>query len=77
MTKKEDAEEMIDVLIAEAIIQVRALESLLIAKGIVTKEEVDAEMFLITSQVSKKILEKAQVAGDLDAILKSFDKDKN
>lgn len=79
MKKEESDKALIDILIAEAIIQVRAMENLLVAKGLITKEEVDDEMLKITAQVSKKILEHAKVAGDLDEILKEFNpsKDKN
>lgn len=72
---KEDAKGLTsDVLIADALLQLRTLEKILIDKGIFTQEEFAREMEVITTQITKSILQKANVQGDLDEIIKSLGK---
>lgn len=68
MSKKEDPVSN-DILIADALLRLRAIENLLIAKGVFTKEEFFDEMEKITRQIAKDLLQKAQVAGDIESIL--------
>lgn len=68
MSKKEEPVSN-DVLIADALLRLRAIENLLIAKGLFTKEEFFDEMEKITRQIAKDLLQKARVSGDLEAIL--------
>ncbi len=63
-----------DVLIADALLQLRALEKILIDKGVFTQEEFAREMEAITKQITKSILQKANVQGDLDEIISSLGK---
>ncbi len=63
-----------DVLIADALLQLRALEKILIDKGVFTQEEFTHEMEAITKQITKSILQKANVQGDLDEIISSLGK---
>lgn len=72
---KDDAKGLTsDVLIADALLQLRALEKILIDKGIFTQEEFSKEMEVITKQITKSILQKANVQGDLDEIISSLNK---
>jgi hypothetical protein len=70
MNKKEELTN--DVLIADALIRLQTLEDMLVAKGIFTKEEYFKQMEVIATQIQKVILQNANVPGDLDEIVKSF-----
>ncbi len=63
-----------DMLIADALLRLKAIENLLVAKGIFTKDEFYAEMETITRQVAKDLLSKLNVPGDLDEILDEISK---
>lgn len=76
MNKKESEALTNDLLIADALLRIRALENLLIAKGIFTKEEYSAEMELVTKQIAKILLEKANVGGNLDELIDSLGQSK-
>ncbi len=76
MNKKEATELTNDVLIADALIRLRALEVLLIAKGIFTQEEFTKEMESVANHITKSILQKAQVPGDLDDLLSNLNNKK-
>lgn len=70
---KTDAKELTnDVLIADALLRLRTLEVLLIAKGVFTQEEFAQEMDTIASQIAKSILQKAKVPGNLDELIKNL-----
>jgi hypothetical protein len=61
---KEQAEKITnDVLIADALIRIKALETLLISKGILTAAEFEAQCKDITEILSLSILEKAGITG--------------
>lgn len=64
-----------NVLIADALIRCKTMEKLLIAKGVFTKEEFQQTMGLVVDILTKDILQKAGVPGNLDEIIKSL-KDK-
>lgn len=70
MTKKEDVSD--SMLLADALLRVKAMENLLISKGLFTREELAKEMEDITITIAKKLLEKANVTGDLDQILQEI-----
>lgn len=72
MNKKESEELTNSLLIADALLRLRTLEKLLVSKGIFTQEEFNEEMDVIAKQIAKSILEKAQVKGDLDEMIKSL-----
>ncbi len=72
MNKKQAEELTNDVLIADALLRLTTLENLLIKKGIFTKEEFDTATAEIASKIAKSILQKANVPGDLDELIKGL-----
>jgi len=67
---KKDAEEITNsVLIASALLGLRAIEQLLIEKGFFTKEEYTQKLQMLVKETSKDILQKANISGDLDDLL--------
>ncbi len=72
MTKRDPELLSNDLLIADALLRLKTIENLLISKGVFTKEEYSAEMESITHQIAKTLLEKANVPGDLDELLRSL-----
>ena len=72
MNKKQADELTNDVLIADALLRVKTLENILIDKGILTREEFQAEIMMVTQVIAKSILQKANVPGDLDEIVKNL-----
>lgn len=78
MSEKENTSEL---LIAEILMKMRAIESVLISKGIITKEEYFAEFDRIGKDFTKAFLKAAKVDGDLEDIsndvFKAMNKDKN
>jgi TPP-dependent pyruvate/acetoin dehydrogenase alpha subunit len=72
MNKKQAEELTNDVLIADALLRLKTLENLLISKGIFTKEEFDTATSEIASKIAKSILQKANVPGDLDALIQGL-----
>jgi hypothetical protein len=73
MNKKQAEELTNDVLIADALLRVKTLENVLIAKGIFTKEEFQEEMIAVTKIIAKAILQKAHVPGDLDLLISKLE----
>lgn len=72
MNKKE-AEVLSDQLVmADALIRLKALENLLISKGIITNEEFQSEMDVVTRSIAKTLLERANVGGNLDELIDSL-----
>jgi hypothetical protein len=70
---KQEAEELTNsLLIADALLRLRAIENLLVAKGVFTQEEFSKEMEVITAQIAKSLLQKANVPGDLDELIKGL-----
>jgi len=72
MNKKESEQLTNDLLIADALLRLKAIENLLVAKGIFTSEELSDEMLSVTRQIAKSLLEKANVAGNLDELIASL-----
>jgi hypothetical protein len=61
MNKKDAQAITNDIIIADALVRVKTLENLLIAKGLFTREEYNQEMEKVTQIISKSILEKAGI----------------
>lgn len=59
-------------LIADALVRLSTLEKLLVAKGIFTQEEFDLATGKATANIIKVILQKANVPGDIDSIIKNL-----
>jgi TPP-dependent pyruvate/acetoin dehydrogenase alpha subunit len=75
MTDKNDYNS--DVLIADIMLRVTAIEKLLIEKGVLTKEEIFATTEEIAQKVAKVILDKAQTSKNIDEFISSLEnKDK-
>jgi len=72
MDKKAAEELSNDLLIADALLRLKALENILITKGVLTREEFSSEMDVIAKQIAKNLLAKANVKGDLDELIKSI-----
>lgn len=70
MEKKQAQEITNDVLIADALIRIKALETLLISKGILTTAEFTTQCKDIAEILSLSILEKAGVPEKLNTIIK-------
>jgi hypothetical protein len=82
MNKKESQELTNDMLIADALLQLRTLRDLLIAKGVFTQAEFTDVLDDIAKKVAKSVLQKAHVKGNLDDLINSLQnpgdkKDKN
>lgn len=70
---KKDADDLTnEMLIADALLRLKALENVLVAKGLITREEFAEEMNTVAAQVAKSILQKAQVPGNIDEIIKNL-----
>jgi hypothetical protein len=69
MDKKEAEGLTNDILIADALLQLRSLTNLLIVKKVFTSEEFQAEMKTVTRVITKSILKSANVPGDLDQVI--------
>jgi hypothetical protein len=72
MSKKDHNDLSNEMMVADALLRLRAMENLLIAKGIFTQEEFSKEMSAIATQIAKTILQKAKVPGDLDELIRSL-----
>jgi len=74
--KKKEAELLSnELLVADALIRLRVIENLLISKEVFSKEEFLKEMELITKQITKTLLEKANISGNLDQLIDSLNKE--
>lgn len=69
MDKKHAQEITNDVLIADALIRIKALETLLISKGILTAAEFNAQCRDIAELLSLSILERAGVPEELNNVI--------
>lgn len=72
MDKKESQELTIDILLADCLIRLSTIEKLLISKNVFSQEEFAKAMHEISSKITKSILEKANVPGDLDKIVENL-----
>jgi len=74
MNKKETKELTNDMLIADALLRLKAIENLLVAKGIVSKDELLEEMESVAKQIAKSILQKAGAHEQIEDLLNAFQK---
>lgn len=74
MNKKEAQELTNEMMLADALLRLRSLEKLLIAKGVFTQEEFSQEMDVLAKQIAKSLLEKAHVKGNIDELIESLQK---
>jgi hypothetical protein len=59
---KKDSQEITDtMLIADALLQIKALSNLLISKGLLSKEELEKEVGVLTKQIMDSLLQKANI----------------
>lgn len=66
-----------DIMIADIMLRLTAIEKLLIEKGVFTKEEIFATTEEISKRVAKVVLEKARASKNIDEFIASLDnKDK-
>lgn len=72
MESKEEKNLTNSVLIADALIRCKTMEKLLVAKGVFTQEEFQQTMREVVDILTKDILEKAGVPGNLDEIIKNL-----
>ncbi len=72
MDKKDKDELSNSLLIADALLRLKAIENILVAKGLITNDEFQQEMDRIAKQIAKSILEKANVKGDIDELVNSL-----
>lgn len=68
MTKPEPKPETLtnDVLIADTLLRVKAMENILVAKNIFTREEFQAELQQVTEIITKSIMEKVKESANAD-----------
>jgi len=76
MNKKQDAELTNYLLLAELLLRVTALESILIENKVITKEAYTELTNKLSDQAAKNVLKQINVSDNLDEILASFNKDK-
>lgn len=76
MNKKQAEEFTNDILIADALLRLRTLESLLVSKGVFTIEEFNVAMNDISAKIAKTILQRANVPGNLDELISGLQKNK-
>ena len=75
MNKKQDSLEE-QIMLADILLRVTSLEKLLISKGMLTASEIHNMNKEISSQITKFILEKANVQGNIEEIIKDIHGDK-
>ena len=72
MNKKQAEELTNDVLIADALLRLKTLETILVNKGIFTQEEYDVIKTEITTKIAKVILQNANIPGNLDELISNL-----
>lgn len=75
MDKKEGSLED-QIMLADILLRLTSLERLLISKGVLTAPEIHSMNKEISSQIAKFILKRANVSGDIEAIVKDIHSDK-
>ena len=63
-----------DVLMADVMLRIAAIEKLLIEKGVFTQEELSKSTDEIAKRVAKVVLEKAQAAKNIDEFIADLEK---
>jgi hypothetical protein len=70
---KKQAEEITnEVLVTDCLLQLKALENLLIAKGLIDKNEFELEIKKVAKELARSLLEKSNFTGNVDDILEAF-----
>lgn len=73
--KKIDPENLTsDILIADALVRLTALEKLLLQKNIITQEEYSQMVDELVEKVSKAVMARAQASKNLDDFIESLSK---
>lgn len=72
MNKKQAEEFTNDVLIADVLLRLTTLEHLLVSKGVFTQAEYDLATQEMSTKIVKTILQRANVPGDLDVLIKNL-----
>lgn len=73
--KKIDPENLTsDILIADALVRLTALEKLLLQKNIITQEEYSQTVDELVEKVSKAVMARAQASKNLDDFIESLSK---
>lgn len=62
-----------DVLLADVMLRITAIEKLLIEKGVFTQEELSKSATEIAERVSKVVLEKAKASKDVDDFINKLE----
>jgi hypothetical protein len=75
MTKKNEFTN--EMMLADALLRLKTLENLLLDKGIISQDDFSKEMISVATKIAKSILQKANVSGDLDIIIKDLQDPKN
>lgn len=74
MTDKKQKQEVTnDVLMADVMLRVTAMEKLLIEKGVFTQEELVQSTEEIAKRVAKVVLEKAQASKNIEELVKELE----
>jgi hypothetical protein len=66
-----------DILMADVMLRVTAMEKLLIEKGVFTQEELTATTEEIAKRVAKVVLEKAQASKNIEEFIASLEGNKD
>ena len=61
-----------EVLIADALLRLKAIQNILIAKGIFTEEEFNKETKVIAESIAKVILQNANITTNVDELFEKF-----
>lgn len=69
MNKNEATDLTNTIYTADLILRIHGLETLLISKGVCTREELDISAKVASKEILKTLLQKAGVQGDLDKII--------
>lgn len=70
--KKPPADLNTDILLADALLRLTALERLLVQKGLITKDELNEVTASLVEKVTKVILDKVQTSKDLNDFVASL-----
>jgi len=70
MTDKKDKQELTnDIMMADVMLRITAIEKLLIEKGVFTQDELTASTEEIAKRVAKVVLEKAQASKNIEEFI--------
>ena len=72
MDVKQSKELTNDVLIADALVRIKAIENLLISKGLFSEDELKDQIKSVVELLALTILQKSNISGDLNKIIKGL-----